>query len=130
MANNEGVKADSENPEPQIFIEHFSMEELHYTLKRNNGRIIGLYDDISLLYEQLDKYKNGSADRETMLSLINGSTSHVLTSQDSYNRMFLSAFLMVTSRTDSATDKSSSAHLRKMMTAQNTHFPEMHTRNS
>lgn len=32
---------------PQIYIEHFSMEELHYTLKRNNGRVLGLYDEIS-----------------------------------------------------------------------------------
>ena len=59
---------------PQIYIEHFSMEELHYTLKRNNGRVVGLYDEISLLYEQLDKYKNGSSDRKTLLSLINGSS--------------------------------------------------------
>ncbi|KAK3732452.1 hypothetical protein QZH41_002029 [Actinostola sp. cb2023] len=51
------------------------MEELHYTLKRNNGRVIGLYDEISLLYEQLDKYKNGISDRKTLLSLINASPS-------------------------------------------------------
>jgi hypothetical protein len=49
------------------------MEELHYTLKRNNGRVVGLYDEISLLYEQLDKYRNGISDRKTLLSLINGS---------------------------------------------------------
>lgn len=62
-----------ETSEEQIYIEHFSMEELHYTLKRNEGRVVGLYDEISLLYEQLDKYKNGSSDRKTFLSLINGS---------------------------------------------------------
>lgn len=49
------------------------MEELHYTLKRNEGRVVRLYDEISLLYEQLGKYKNGSSDRKTFLSLINGS---------------------------------------------------------
>ena len=48
------------------------MEELHYTLKRNEGRVVRLYDEISLL-EQLGKYKNGSSDRKTFLSLINGS---------------------------------------------------------
>ena len=58
---------------PQIAISHFSMEELHYTLKRNGGRIIGLYDEVTLLYDQLDKYKSGSSDRKTFLSLINGS---------------------------------------------------------
>ena len=57
---------------PQIFVEHFSFEELHYTMKRNNGRVIGLYDELSLLYEQLDRYKAGHADRKTILSLING----------------------------------------------------------
>lgn len=57
----------------QIYIEHFSMEELHYTLKRNSGRVVGMYDEISLLYEQLDKYKTGISDRKTLLSLINGS---------------------------------------------------------
>ena len=65
--------ADEETSSPQIYIEHFSMEELHYTLKRNGGRVVGLYDEISLLYEQLDKYKNGNSDRKTLLSLINGS---------------------------------------------------------
>ena len=48
-------------------------QELHFTLKRNNGKVIGMYDEVSLLYEQLDKYKNGSSDRKTFLSLINGS---------------------------------------------------------
>jgi hypothetical protein len=56
-----------------IYIEHFSMEELHYTLMHNNGRVVGLYDEISFLYEQLDKYRNGISDRKTLLSLINGS---------------------------------------------------------
>ena len=63
--------SDSEHP-PQIFVEHFSFEELHYTMKRNNNRIVGLYDELSLLYEQLDRYKAGHADRKTILTLING----------------------------------------------------------
>ena len=49
----------------------FSFEELHYTMKRNN-RILGLYEsELSLLYEQLDRYKAGQADRKTILILIN-----------------------------------------------------------
>ena len=63
---------ESEEKQPQIFVEHFSFEELHYTMKKNNGRIIGLYDELSLLYEQLDWYKSGQADRKTILTLING----------------------------------------------------------
>ena len=65
------TESTQENP-PQIFVEHFSFEELHYTMKRNNGLVIGLYDELSLLYEQLDRYKAGHADRKTILSLING----------------------------------------------------------
>ena len=57
--------------QPQIFVEHFSFKELHYTMKRNY-RILGLYDELSLLYEQLDRYKAGQADRKTILTLING----------------------------------------------------------
>ena len=95
VRNSEDQEESDENTEkhqPQIYIEHFSMEELHYTLKRNNGRVVGLYDEISLLYEQLDKYKNGRSDRKTMLSLINGSscrrnfrTSHSVVPQTWFN---------------------------------------------
>ena len=63
--------ANCEDP-PQIYVEHFSFEELHYTMKRNNGRIIRLYDELSLFYEQFDRYKSGNSDRKTILSLING----------------------------------------------------------
>lgn len=38
----------SEENQPQIFVEHFSFEELHYTMKKNNCGIIGLYDELSL----------------------------------------------------------------------------------
>ena len=63
----ENSPSDKENEghAHQIYIKRFSMEELHYTLKRNRGRVVGLYDEISLLYEQLDKYKNGSSDRNS-----------------------------------------------------------------
>ena len=67
----EDQQGESEHP-PQIFVEHFSFEELHYTMKGNNNRIIGLYNELSLLYEQLDRYKAGQADRKTILTLING----------------------------------------------------------
>lgn len=54
----EAVNSNSEENPPQIYTEHFSIEELHYTLKRKDGRVVGLYDEILLLYEQLDKYKS------------------------------------------------------------------------
>ena len=62
---------DAEEPS-QIYVEHFSMEELHYTMKRNGNRVGGLYNELSLLYEQLDRFKPGHADRKTFLTLING----------------------------------------------------------
>ena len=40
----------------QIYIQHFSMD-LHCTMKRNSGRIVGLYDEVSLLYEQLTGHR-------------------------------------------------------------------------
>ena len=73
LADENSTSDEGNGHAPQIYIEHFSMDELHYTLKKNRGRVVGLYDEISLLYEQLDKYKNGSSDRKTLLSLINGS---------------------------------------------------------
>ncbi len=102
-ADDAGNDDDDENHSRQIYIEHFSMKELHYTLKRNDGRVVGLYNKISLLYEQLDKYKSGNSDRNTFLSLINGSpwrrnfrTSHsivprapISTSPVSFNLMLL-----------------------------------------
>ena len=51
-------------------------EELHYTMNRNNNRIIGLYDELSLLYEQLNHYKACQADRITILTVIHGGCWH------------------------------------------------------
>ena len=42
-------------------------------LEADMNEVVGLYDEISLLYEQLDKYKSANSDRKTFLSLINGS---------------------------------------------------------
>ena len=41
-------------------------------MMKNNNRIIGLYDELSLLYEQPDRYMSGQADRKTVLTLTNG----------------------------------------------------------
>ena len=65
----EELKNNTSKIQPQIFVEHFSFEELHYTMKHSN-RILGLYDELSLLYEQLDRYKAGQADRKTILTLM------------------------------------------------------------
>ena len=44
------------------------MEELQYIMKWNDERMVGMYDEMSLLYEQLDWYKGGQAERKTLLS--------------------------------------------------------------
>ena len=70
----EELKNNTSEIQPQIlFVEHFSFEELHYTMKRNNNRILGLYDELSLLYEQLDRHKAGQADRKTILTRVSSS---------------------------------------------------------
>ena len=67
----EGVPED-EIIVPQITAEHFSFEELHSVLKRNGGKIVGLYDEVSVLYDLMDKHKSGKGDRKTFLSLYGG----------------------------------------------------------
>ena len=68
----EELKDNASEIQPQILVEHFSFEELRYTMKHNNNRILGLYDELSLLYEQLDHYKAGQADRKTILTINGG----------------------------------------------------------
>ena len=62
---------EEERVVPQITAEHFSFEELHFVLKRNSGKVAGLYDEVSVLYDLMDKHKGGSRDRKTFLSLYN-----------------------------------------------------------
>ena len=57
----------SDEEHPQIFVEHFLFEELHYTMKNNNC-IIGLYDELSLLLMWATwPFKSGQTDEKTIL---------------------------------------------------------------
>ena len=58
---------------PQLVIQQFSMEALHHIMS-NNCQILGMYDEMSVMYGQLDAYKHfGSRlDRSTLLDLYNG----------------------------------------------------------
>ena len=48
------------------------MEDLHHTLKRNSGRVVGIYDEISVMYKQIDINKTGNLDKKQLLTMFNG----------------------------------------------------------
>ena len=58
---------------PQLVVQQFLMEALHVMLA-NNYQILGVYDEMSIMYGQLDAYKHSSSrlDRSTLLELYNG----------------------------------------------------------
>ena len=57
-------------------MEQFSFEQLHSVMASNHGTALGLYDEMSTMYEQLDVYKHAGSrqDRYTLLKLYNGSS--------------------------------------------------------
>ena len=61
---------------PQRLVEQFSFEQLHSVMASNNGTALGLYVEMSTMYEQLDIYKHAGSrqDRYTLLKLYNGSS--------------------------------------------------------
>ncbi len=64
---------DDKSVPPQLIVDHFSFEELHCIMSRNNGQILGCFDEMSTLYGQLDLYKHASTmDRKTLLTLNGG----------------------------------------------------------
>ncbi len=71
----EDSTAEDKEPVPkQICIDHFSFEELHSIMKRNNGRILGFFDEMTSLYAQLDLFKHSGStmDRKTLITLNGG----------------------------------------------------------
>ena len=50
------------------------MEALHNVMLANNNQILGVYDEMSIMYGQLDAYKHSGSrlDRSTLLELYNG----------------------------------------------------------
>ena len=67
---------DKPSTPPQLCIDHFSFEELHNVMRRNNGQVLGLFDEMSTLYSLLDLFKHSGSvmDRKTLITL-NGGTS-------------------------------------------------------
>lgn len=76
-----------ENPEateeelPRFTVNHFSFEKLHNIMKKNNGTVLGFFDELTLLYETIQHSKGkSSVDRKIFLTLNGG---------DSWERDFL-----------------------------------------
>lgn len=65
--------ADKPGFPPQLIIDHFSFEELHTVMLRNRCQLLGMFDELSCFYGQLDLYKHSSTvDRKTLLTLNGG----------------------------------------------------------
>ena len=43
---------------PQMLVDNFSFEELHCILKRNGNKTLGMFDEMSAFYAQLDLFKH------------------------------------------------------------------------
>ena len=61
---------------PQLSIDNFSFEELHHVMRRNGSQMLGLFDEMSTMYSQLDLYKQSGSvmDRKTLITLNGGSS--------------------------------------------------------
>ena len=46
---------------PQLVVHQFSMEALHSVMSHNNGQVLGLYGEMSVMYQQLDAYKHSGS---------------------------------------------------------------------
>jgi len=59
------------NIPPQLCIDHFNFEELHNVMKMNASQVLGLLDEISSLYAQLNLFKNSGSvmDRKRFITL-------------------------------------------------------------
>ena len=67
---------EQNNSPPQLSIDNFSFEELHNVMCRNGSQILGLFDEMSTMYSQLDLYKQSGSvmDRKTLITLNGGSS--------------------------------------------------------
>ena len=45
---------------PQLVVQQFSMEALHHIMTQNKSQMLGLYDEMTVMYGQLDAYKHSA----------------------------------------------------------------------
>ena len=60
MVNNWEADISDEKPKtpPQLLVDNFSFEELHAIMKRNGNQMMGMFDEMSSFYAQLDLFKH------------------------------------------------------------------------
>ena len=70
----EGTESEGQGEAPQLVVQQFSMEALHHTMLNNHSQILAMFDEMSVMYSQLDAYKHSGSrlDRSTLLDLYNG----------------------------------------------------------
>ena len=70
------VADDKPSTPSELCIEHFSFEELHNVMRRNGSQVLGLFDEMSTLYGQLDLYRHSGSvmDQKTLITLNGGSS--------------------------------------------------------
>ena len=71
---NEGSGDLSTQDQPQLVVQQFSMEALHHIMLKNSHQILVMYNEMSVMYSQLDAYKHSGSrlDCSTLLDLYNG----------------------------------------------------------
>ena len=62
MTQNEQSEPDGDVGEPpQLVVQQFSMEALHHMMTQNKSQMLGLYDEMTVMYGQLDAYKHSGS---------------------------------------------------------------------
>ena len=59
------ISEDKSQTPPQLLVNNFSFEELHCILKRNGNKVLGMFDEMSSFYAQLDLFKHTGCVRYT-----------------------------------------------------------------
>ena len=54
----EDISEDKPKTPPQLLVDNFSFEELHCLMKRNGHQMLGMFDEMSSFYAQLDLFKH------------------------------------------------------------------------
>ncbi len=52
------IADDKPKTPPQLLVDNFSFEELHSIMKRNGNQMLGMFDEMSSFYAQLDLFKH------------------------------------------------------------------------
>ncbi len=70
MGESKKQESDTSEP-PQLVVQQFSMEALYHITLQNNDQMLGLYDEMTVMYDAYKHY-GSTLDRSTLLDLYNG----------------------------------------------------------